>query len=553
MPDHRNRLDGGDLRDMFSAAARLFERNVESINALNVFPVPDGDTGTNMYLTLREVVREAEGVQTDSAGDVLSAMARGALREARGNSGVILCQFFKGMELGLDGSDTFGSSELASALLCAREHAYKAVGKPVEGTLLTVISSVAEVAERGASSGDDIQQMFDLMSRAARDSVALTPTMLPVLREAGVVDAGGQGLAVILEGMRRHVNGEDIKEEEITPPEPVGVETARGTVSSGFLEATDELQYGYCTQFLVEGRDLDTGLIRGKMASMADSAVVVGDETMVKVHVHASDPGPVISAAVSLGTLAQVKVENMDRQHREYSEARRQEAGPRSEGPEAASVSVVAVASGRGLEEVFKGLGAANVLTAGDTMNPSIQQIVEITEAASGDDVIFLPNNRNIVPAAQKATEIARGLVRVVPSTSIPQGIAAILAFNSEQDLERNAAEMERAMESVRSGEVCRAIRSVQLDGVSVKDGQLIGLLERRLAVAGDDPTEVLLALLRAADLANGDLVTLYWGSPMTEGEAKETLRRAEAAFPNVEVELVAGGQPHYHFIVSID
>ena len=470
---------------------------------------------------------------------------------ARGNSGVILSQFFKGIAEALDGKADFGTEELATALSSARELSYRAVGEPVEGTILTVISSVADGARRSADAGDNLQAAFEVICAAAEETVALTPTMLPVLREAGVVDAGGHGLSVILSGMRNRINGEGPETAEIEPPEPIGVEAHAGTVSRKFLEDTEEHLYGYCTQFLIEGRHMDVEAVRAKINSMAQSTVVVGEETMLNVHVHADDPGPIVSFAVSLGTLSNVKIENMDEQHHEYSVARRKEVAPTPvvSGP----VSIVAVAWGEGLETVFADLGAAGVLPGGDTMNPSINEILAVVDDVPSDNVIFLPNNKNIVPAARQAAEMSSKKLSVVPSTTIPQGIAAILAYNHEADLERNLTEMEGVLPSVRTGEVCRAVRPVELQGVSVEDGQIIGMLERKLVAAGDEPTEVLVSLLKEAGLFEGALVTLYSGEPLSDDEAAEALRRVGADFPGVEAELVAGGQPHYHYIISVE
>ena len=537
---------------MFSVATRLFERNVGTIDALNVFPVPDGDTGTNMFLTLRDVIAAAEGIQSSSAGEVASSMARGALMGARGNSGVILSQFFKGMALGLRDKSHFGAPELALAFHAAREHAYKAVGDPVEGTLLTVISTVAETARESSAAGAQLPEVLDVVCQAARESVAATTTMLPVLREAGVVDAGGYGLSVLLEGVRLYLNGRGPETLDMEPPTPVGVELGEPVVSARFLTATDEELYGYCIQFLVEGEELDLGSIRREMGSLAQSVVVVGDEAMIKVHVHADDPGPIISYGVSLGTLSQVSVQNMDEQHREYSVARRRDAsdGPTKSG---AAVDVVVVALGAGLQRVFTELGASQVLAGGDTMNPSIGEILDAIEAAPAESVILLPNNSNIVPAAKQAAELSQKQLSVVETTTIPQGVAAMLAFNPESALDANVSGMEDVLPSVRSGEVCRAVRPVQLNGVSVSEGQFIGLLERQLAVAGDQPIDVLMSLLKEAEVSEGDLVTLYYGQELTQQSAEIAQKQAMAAFPGIETEVVAGGQPHYEFIVSIE
>jgi DAK2 domain fusion protein YloV len=551
------RYDGNDLLQWIAHATRLFEGSVQVINELNVFPVPDGDTGTNMLLTLREVMNEADSAPSASAGETASAMARGALSGARGNSGIILSQFFKGMALGLEGKGDFGMDELAPMLENAREHAYRAIGEPVEGTLLTVMTSVAESARDSAEAGDTVEKAFDSICTAARDAVARTPSLLPVLREAGVVDAGGHGLSVILEGVRRHLNGQHDDLAEIAPPVPTGTPidapATAGVVSQEFLKATDEELYGYCTQFLIRGQGLDDAQIRARMNTLALSTVVVGDESMVKVHVHVQDPGPVVSYAASLGTLSQVKMENMDDQHREYASERRRASGPSVVADSDSLVGVVAVAWGAGIESVFSDLGAAKILVAGDTMNPSVQDIVEAVDGVSADNVIFLPNNRNIIPAARQAAELSDKVLSVVPSATIPEGIAAMLAFIPEKAVDDNISEMEQALPTVRTGEVCRAVRPVRLNGVAVEEGQIIGLMGRELKVAGDAPNDVLVSLLRASGLSDGDLVTLYWGEPSTKDDAESARRLTEAEFPGVEVEVVPGGQPHYHYIVCIE
>ena len=542
----KSRLDGDDLRAVFADASSLLEHNVEAINALNVFPVPDGDTGTNMFLTLRDIVRSAEPMEGADAGEVAATMAGAALMGARGNSGVILSQFFKGMAVGLEGASDFGVKELAEAFRSAREHSYKAVGNPVEGTMLTVISSVSVAAQEAFAAGKTVQAACDAVCAAATDSVASTPTMLPVLREAGVVDAGGQGLAVILEGVRRSVNGEDPNPSELTPPAPEGVAAATGRVSMDFVDAVEEEVYGYCTQFLIQGSGMDLDSIRQTMGDLAHSTVIVGDEDMVKVHVHAEAPGPVLSAAVAHGTLAQINIQNMDEQHAGFSQARREETEP-------VSIAVVAVVQGEGLRRIFEDTGASKIVSGGDTMNPSVQDLLAAIEGAPSDNVVILPNNRNIVPAASQAVELSKKNARVVPSRSVPQGVAALLSLNIERDLDSNVAEMGESLESVRTGEVTTAVRPVTLNSVEVESGGLIGLLEHELVVAGERLPDLVESLLRKADVEDGDLVTLYWGAPIRDDEARETEQHVGAAFPRAEVELVEGAQPHYHFIISVE
>ena len=322
MSEANCRLSGDDLRAMFSAAARLVEFNVDSINALNVFPVPDGDTGTNMYLTLRDVAEQTGSVSGAPAGDVAGAMAHAAMMGARGNSGVILSQFFRGMAVAVEGEIGVGCKELVKVFQQARDYSYDAVGKPVEGTMLTVLSSAAKAAQEAADLGGHSGEILDAVSVAARDCVAFTPTMLPVLREAGVVDAGGQGLAVMFEAMRRAANGEDQAASEILPPAPIGVEGEGQSVSLDFVDAVEELEYGYCTQFVVQGDALDPEVVRETMKLMASSTVIVGDESVVRVHVHAEDPGRVLSAAVSVGALSCVSIQNMDEQRAVFADAK---------------------------------------------------------------------------------------------------------------------------------------------------------------------------------------------------------------------------------------
>lgn len=536
---------------MFSSAARLFETQVQAINDLNVFPVPDGDTGTNMYLTLKDVVSGSQKADTDSAGEVARVMASAALNACRGNSGVILYSLFKGIAAGLEGKSDFGLGDLADAFELAREYAYQSVSEPVEGTILTVITSVAQAARDSANADADVQQAFDSICEAAKTTVALTPTMLPVLRDAGVVDAGGQGLYVILEGARASLAGEEIADVQVSAS--VGVEGNVGSISQKFLQSIEHEEYGYCTNFVIQGEGLDPNAVRSSVAELGRSVVVVGDETTVRVHVHAEDPGPIVSLATSQGTIGQVSIQNMDEQRRELSDARQRETGISANAQQSVSIAVVAVAWGEGIEAVFANDGGASILRAGDTMNPSVGEILDAIKNAPSENVIFLPNNKNIIPAANQALESSDKAVRIIPTRSIPQGIAAVLAFNAESDLDSNAAEMEDAIVGVQTAEICDSVRPVELNGVSVGQGQVIGLLEHELVVAGDKPDEVLLSLLQEANASDAELVTLYWGGPLSQADAERASESVSSHFPNAEVEIVRGAQPYYHYIISIE
>ncbi len=540
----KQRLDGDDLRAMFASAVHLLEANVEAINALNVFPVPDGDTGINMFLTLQDSVAGTRVLDGTGADEVARALADGALKAAKGNSGVILSQFFEGLAVGLQSSPDFGTPELASALREARERSYKAVGEPKEGTMLTVVSDVAKAANEIDGEAVEMPDFLLALCNAARESVALTPTLLPVLRDAGVVDAGGQGLLVILEGARRYAAGE-VGPGEVEVPEPVGVDQSTGAVSHDFLDSVEEEEYGYCTQFLVEGVDLDPDDLRAKVSEMGRSAVVVGNSTSVQVHIHAEDPGPVISLGAGLGVLSSVKVENMDAQHERFSADRREE--------EASRLAVVAVAWGGGFVELFRGYGADQIVTGGDTMNPSVGDLLQAIDAARSQTVIVLPNNSNIVPAAEQAARRSEGDVRVVPTKSIPQGIAAMLEFNADMDADRNVEDMSDALEQVRTGQVTEAVRDVTMNGVTVKQGMVVGMLEREVVAAGEDVEAVVRSLVEAAQQDEVELVTLYRGAPIDEGDAQRIAESLDSDIEDIEIELVEGGQPHYHFLVSLE
>ena len=539
----KQRLDGDDLRAMFSSAVHLLEANVEAINALNVFPVPDGDTGINMFLTLQDSVAGTRSLDGAGANEVARVLADGALKAAKGNSGVILSQFFEGLAVGLQDSSDFGPPELASALREARDRSYRAVGEPKEGTMLTVVSDVARTASEVGSEAVDMPGFLSAICDAARESVSLTPTQLPVLREAGVVDAGGQGLLVILEGARRYAAGE-AGPGEVAVPKPVGIDQPTGSVSHEFLDSVEEEVYGYCTQFLVEGVDLDPDDLRTRVSEMGRSAVVVGNSASVQVHVHAEDPGPVISLGAGLGALSSVKVENMDAQRERFSADRREEAS---------SLAVVAVAWGDGFVELFRGYGADQIVTGGDTMNPSVGDLLQAIDAARSETVIVLPNNSNIVPAAEQAARQSSKDVRVVTTKSIPQGVAAMLEFNVDLDADRNVEDMNDAMGAVRTGQVTEAVRGVTMNGVRVEQGMVVGMLEREVVAAGEEVEAVVKSLVEAAQQDEIELVTLYRGAPMSEAEAQGIAEALDSELDDIDVELVEGGQPHYHFLISME
>ncbi len=547
MTSPENSLTGQDLANALAAALAALERNLDVINAMNVFPVPDGDTGTNMYLTVKGTWEAVASLSQDSAGQVLSAMARGALYSARGNSGVILSQFLGGLAQGVGEDQAVVTPQrLAKALQTASDAAYRAVSRPAEGTMLTVMRFAAQGALRaGAQRKTTILAVLQEACVDAQQALQKTPEMLPVLKQAGVVDAGGQGVVVMLEAMRRSLAGE-------APQAALQETRVAGRVREEFLSATQEDVFGYCTQFLIQGEDLAVDAIREQMARWASSVVVVGDAHTVRVHVHTPDPGPAFSYAVSQGTLAQVNLQNMDEQHQGFLAAHRPEQ-PREQPQEQRQLAVVAVSWGKGFAQVFRQLGAG-VVECGETMNPSIQDLLRAAQRQQAREVILLPNNPNVVLAAQQAARLSKEpVLRVVQSETLPQGVAALLAFNPERDVAQNVARMGEAGRAVRTGEVTRAARDTELDGVACKAGQAIALLDGRLVASGDDEAAVMDRLLSLAALKEDSLVTLYYGVDVPSQQAEETAARVRERFPQVEVEVAHGGQPSYPYLLSIE
>ena len=535
---------GQNLKEMFASATVWLERNANEINALNVFPVPDGDTGTNMLLTMRATMEEASRSSDHSASAISRAMARGALMGARGNSGVILSQIFKGLAKGLDDKAVFNGRDFATALTEASSLAYKGVSQPVEGTILTVVREAATAAQATAAEEKDVESVVEAATAAAKTAVARTPSLLAVLRDAGVVDAGGQGLSVMLEGIMHYLSGEteELRLEETTATVSVRPAKPSGQVS---LEQKEQV-YGYCTEFLLAGEKLDPEKIRERLASLGESLLVVGDEETVRVHIHTFDPGSALSYAISLGVLHQIKVQNMDDQHEDFLELKKV-------APPAAEIATIAVVSGGGLEQVFKSLGVATIVPGGQTMNPSVQQLLEAIETAPSEKVILLPNNHNIVLTATQAQALATKKVEVVPSETIPQGVAALLAFNHEQGLEKNIAAMKESISTVRTGEVTIAIRSMKYGDLPVKEGQAIGLLDGEMVAAGGSPEELLQEMLSKLNLAEGGIITIYYGAGVGQTEAEALAESIRQKYPDQEIEVVAGGQPHYHYIFSVE
>lgn len=538
-------IDGRDLKEMFSAAASWLEKSSADIDALNVFPVPDGDTGTNMLLTMRSTVEESQLAVDSSVSGVAKAMAKGALVGARGNSGVILSQIFSGLSQSLDGKDSITGQELADALAKASAVAYAGLSNPVEGTILTVMREAAEAAQaHAATASDDVVSVVEAAADAAKESVAKTPTLLPVLMEAGVVDAGGQGLYTILEGVLHYLKGET---EQLKLRRPWMVASSVPlTTRSPQMVGVEEVPYGYCTNFVIKGENLDPDKLRKRLEKRGQSVIVVGDNSAVRVHIHTLDPGDIISYVVPLGTLHEINIRDMDEQYRDFIEMQK-------ERMPAVEVAIVTVVVGEGLANVFTSLGATFIVPGGQTMNPSTKDLLQAVEAVASDKVIILPNNKNIVLTAGQVQSLTKKTIVVVPTTTIPQGVAALLAFDYEADMESNAQSMEKARAAVKSVEVTRAVRSTTLGGLDIRKKQAIGFLDGDLVAVGDSPDTVVQEVLAKADLDKAEVITIYFGDDTTLDEAEAVGDAFDKQHPQLQVEVVQGGQPHYNYIVSVE
>jgi uncharacterized protein len=560
------RLDGVLFSRMVHLGARLLSSNAKVVDGLNVFPVPDGDTGTNMNLTLTSGVEELSRRESASIGEAAAALARGLLMGARGNSGVILSQLFRGFSKAVSGKDVISARQFAEALKAGVDSAYQAVMKPVEGTILTVAREAAEMAVRTARATDDVLLVMEKTYEQAQAALLRTPDMLPVLKEVGVVDSGGQGLLFVYEGFLRALRGEAaderVAEAKRSAAEVNLDELVHEQHSAQVHLKTEDITFGYCTEFMIRlvnstepnKKPFSETVFRHQLDQMGDSLLVISDDEIVKVHIHAEHPGSVLQYAQQFGSLHRIKIENMREQHanilreeeKKASEAKVQPAEPLPYG-------LVAVAAGDGIAEIYRSMGVHVVVEGGQTMNPSTEDFVKAVEGLHAKQVIILPNNSNIVMAAQQAAALADKPVAVIPSKSIPQGMAALVAFNAGADLETNTQAMTVAIGQVKTGLVTRAVRDTRMGDVEIKEGDFIGIAEKEIVTAGTDLLESAKALLdRLVDEETG-IVTVFLGEGAGEEQAEELQQALAEAHPDVEVEILVGGQPLYPFIFSVE
>lgn len=541
-------LSGSELKAMVQASLSWLKAHQQSVNALNVFPVPDGDTGTNMLLTMQAAWVEVDKIAGPSIHRVAHAVAHGALMGARGNSGVILSQLWRGFARGLDAKTTMNAAEFAAAMREACTTAYKGVIKPVEGTILTVSRAVADAAETTASTTQDLMFIFDRVLAAGKEAVARTPMQLDILRQAGVVDAGGQGLVVILEGMLRYLLNEPVD----IAPVPVTQTFASGTRLEGIEAGQD-----YELVFDLKPRTgLDFGAMYTDLETLGTSIQVGGGEDELKIHIHVPTNNyyKTQEYAFTLGTITKIAVENLQDQMAEIQASAGKARGVYAN-LKAEDIATIAVASGDGLARVFESLGTSVIITGGQTMNPSTEDFVKAMELLPCRRAILIPNNGNVVMAARQAAELsgAARAVAVVPTKTMPEGVAAMLAFNAQADLDSNARSMEAAAKHVHTGEVTIATRSVQMNGITVKEGQPIGLVDDGLAALGETVEDVVGKLLDRMHIEDRELVTIYYGDSISAEAAAALASAIRARYDHLELEVVDGGQPHYAYIVSVE
>lgn len=541
------RIDGHHFYNMVINASNKLEEQKEFVNSLNVFPVPDGDTGTNMSMTFKAAVKEIENINNSSIGEVSKVLAKGALMGARGNSGVILSQILRGIAHGLEGKDKADAAEVAQSIMEGSLSAYKAVMRPTEGTILTIIKAAGESAIN--SEQDDVTELMSEVCNYSEIMLNKTPEMLPVLKKAKVVDAGGMGLLIIFKGMYEALK-DDIEGEikDISP------EAAKSSPQAAFNE--QDIKYGYCTEFFVHSDASNVEEFKRDLESHGDSMIVVGVEDIIKVHIHTNDPGLILSKAVKLGELSKVKIENMREQHRNllFTEAEQSEFDEdKKEDIELKKYSFVAVAMGDGIKNIFKDLGVDYVIEGGQTMNPSTQDILNCVNSINAENIFVLPNNKNIIMAATQAAELTEKNIIVIPTKTIPQGITCLTTFNIDGEVEENIDVMNNAIANVSTCTVTYAVRDTEMEGYNIKEGDILGLLEGKIKEVGKDMFEVCEKVISDVVSDESELITIFYGKDCDEEKVQEFISTLEEKFPDLDVQCYNGEQPLYYFIASVE
>ncbi|MDE6105364.1 MAG: DAK2 domain-containing protein [Clostridia bacterium] len=548
-------INSTEFRKMVASGARMLEINRAKVDALNVFPVPDGDTGTNMSLTMQSAIKEMNACSSNRFQEICDAVSKGALKGARGNSGVISSQIFRGICSVLKDTKEggFDTKDFAKAMEAGTKVAYSAVSIPKEGTILTVVRLMSESAPKLASKNKDFVDFFNALIAVGDEALAQTPELLPVLKKAGVVDSGGVGLMTIMRGFLAAITGEDIGTDNI----PTEAHDSGKSDESAFGDNSDiinldlgDIEFAYCTEFFIIHLKQMTTLadidkLKEKLMSIGDSVICIGDLELVKVHVHTNTPGIALSYALELGELDRLKIENMLEENRALKaklEAEKKEMG------------MLAICAGEGLAEIFKDLMCDRVIEGGQTMNPSAQDIADAVQKINASNVFVFPNNSNVILAAEQAKALVnKRTIHVIPTKNVPQGFAAALAFNPEESVPENKTNMTHAIDNVASGQVTYAVRNTTMNGFKLKEGDIIGLDNKRILAKGENIDETTLKLIKALKNDDHEMITLYYGEGVTEDEANALVAKVTEAFPECDVDCHFGGQPVYYYMVSVE
>ncbi|MCY7440621.1 DAK2 domain-containing protein [Bacillus altitudinis] len=552
-------LGGRSFAKMILAGAHHLSQNAQIVDALNVFPVPDGDTGTNMNLSMTSGAKAVEETNTDHIGKVGVALSKGLLMGARGNSGVILSQLFRGFSKNIEQKETIDAKEFALALQAGVDTAYKAVMKPIEGTILTVAKDAAKKAVAVSATEDQIDRVLELTIEEARASLDSTPDLLPVLKEVGVVDSGGKGLLCVYEGFLASLRGEEL------PPKTASLPTLKELVSAEHHKSaqshmnTEDIEFGYCTEFMVkfeeDKQSFDENAFREELSEFGDSLLVVSDDTLAKVHIHAEQPGDVLSYAQRYGSLINMKIENMREQHSSIvnEEKDHSPAAPKATAAEKQRFGVVSVAMGEGIADLFKSIGASVVIEGGQTMNPSTEDIVKAIDSIHAETVFILPNNSNIVMAAKQAATVSSREVVVIPTKTVPQGMSALLSLNEAASNEDNEAAMLEAIDHVKSGQITFAVRDTQIDGIDIAKGDYMGLYNGKITLTAKNQLDAAKELLTQMVTEDDEIVTIIKGEDASSDEMEALEAYIEETFEDVEVEVHDGKQPLYSYILAVE
>lgn len=547
-------VNGTEFRKMVASGARMLEINRAKVDALNVFPVPDGDTGTNMSLTLQSAVKEMNACSSNRFQEICDSVSKGALKGARGNSGVISSQIFRGIcSVIRDTKDAFDTKTFAKAMEAGSKVAYGAVSIPKEGTILTVVRLMAESAGKLASKHKDFVPFLTALIEVGDEALAKTPELLPVLKKAGVVDSGGVGLMTIMRGFLAALSGEEAELGDV----PMEAQDGKKTEDDVFGDNSDiinldlgEIEFAYCTEFLVVNLKPVTTLadidkLKEKLMGIGDSVICIGDLELVKVHVHTNTPGVALSLALELGELDRIKIENMLEENRALKaklEAEKKEMG------------MLAICAGKGLEEIFKDLMCDRVIEGGQTMNPSAQDIADAVQKINASNVFVFPNNSNVILAAEQAKDLVNNrIIHVIPTKNVPQGFAAALAFNPEASVPENKTDMTHAIDNVASGQVTYAVRETTMNGFKLKEGDIIGLDNKRILAKSDNIDDTTLKLVKALKNDDHEMITLYYGEGIKEDDAEALAAKISENYPDCDVDFHFGGQPVYYYMVSLE